>query len=176
MPSYSVTSELAGHSRKPVRVLLRAGSFVLLSAGCLIAFQIPGWIISPFGIHSRPLWDIAVGAICIGVGAALGYEFRFDKGYLPYTLVVSDDRITAVHASYEKSLRKDEIKTVTEIKSNGFCSNVFYGGALRVSKHGRFGTRLFGIGRWGSILIPKSLPQYESVRDLVLSWKVPTRA
>lgn len=78
--------------------------------------------------------------------------------------MVSDDCITVVSPSREQTLRKDEIKSVTEIEGNAFRV-----AGLEISKYGRFGRRL-----WGGMLIPKALPEYESVRSLALSWKPTT--
>ena len=94
------------------------------------------------------------------------FETVLFKLIFPYTLVVSDDGITPIHPVYERSVRKDELKGVAELKGNAFRP-----AGLRISKYGALGTWL-----WGCILIPKALPEYESVRDLALRWKGCTSA
>jgi hypothetical protein len=93
------------------------------------------------------------------------FELTLARQYFPYTLVVSDDSITVVYPTSEKTVRKAEVKTVSETRGN-----TLRGGALRISKYGRLGTWF-----WGCIWIPKALPEYESIKALALSWRGPTR-
>jgi hypothetical protein len=155
MQSYPVTSEMAGYSRK--RILLR----ILFDAGFFAASQILFQVIWPDSIKFGRLSGFIIIAAISGLVFALMFEPISLKWNFPYTLIVFDDCITAQHPFSEKSVRKDEVKRVTEV--NG---SAFHGAALQISKYGRLGTWL-----WGSIWIPKALPEYESVRDLALSWK-----
>jgi hypothetical protein len=158
MQSYPVTSEMAGYSR--TRILVR----ILFEAGLFAALQILFQVIWPDWIRLGFLWGFIVAAIS-GLVFAVMFEPISLKLNFPYTLVVLDDCIRVLHPSYEKSVRKDEVKRVTEI--NG---SAFHGAALQISKYGKFGTWLCGC-----ILIPKALPEYESVKELAMSWKACTR-
>ena len=156
MQSYTVTSEMAGYGSKQLlkRILLIVVSVV---AGEIFIIQ---W-------HARSGEHLKLGSVVetaiIGIVGALLAELWEVARNFPYTLMVSDDCIRVVYPSREKSLRKDEIKSVTETDGNAFRA-----AGLEISKYGRFGTRL-----WGGILIPKALPGYESVRSLALRWRQP---
>ena len=153
MKSYQVTPELAGFSGK--RLLLRG----LLSGGLFGAIEVIG----------RLLWrSLSSGQLLGVVGSAIIFGFLFvvlDTRQFNYKVFVSDDCITVVHPRYQRSVRKNEVKTVTE--SDG---NVLLPPSLRISKYGWFGT-------WfrGGIWIPKALPECAAIRDLALSWKDPTK-
>jgi hypothetical protein len=135
---------------------------VLFAAGCYAAFQTLAEEIWPTGMKMGPTWGIIV-AVIAGVVFALICEFTFATWFFPYTLVVSDDCITAVFPRSERTVRKAEVKTVTETNANAF-----HGAALRISKYGRLGTWF-----WGCIWIPKTLPDFDSIRTMALSWKTP---
>jgi len=148
---------MAGYNRK--RTLLR----VLFEAVSFAAFQLLFQVIWPDAVKLGRLWYFAFAAIG-GVIFALLFELVFTRRNFPWTLVVTDDCITAIHPGYERSVRIHEVNRVAEI--NG---NAFHGAALRISKYGALGTWL-----WGCILIPKALPEYESIRHLALRWKSST--
>jgi hypothetical protein len=148
---------MAGYGRKqmPKRILFIVVSIV---AAELLIIQ---WNArSGEHLRLRSLVTAVIGAI---VSALLAELWEFARNF-PYTLVVSDDCIRVVYPGREKSLRKDEIKSVTET-----TGGVFGIAGLQISKYGKFGTRF-----WGCILVPKALPEYESVRSLALSWRHPT--
>jgi len=151
MHSYTVTSEMAGYGSKqmPKRILI-----IVVS---IVAAEIL------WHTHSGEHLKLGsfVEAVISGVVAALLTELWEVARNFPYSLVVSDDCIRVVYPNREKSFRKDEIKLVTETEGSAFRV-----AGLKISKYGRFGTRL-----WGCILIPKALPGYESVRSLALSWR-----
>lgn len=157
MQSYTVTSEMAGYSSKrmPKRIL---SMVVYIVAAEVLSVQWSAHFGDKFKLRSFFV------AVIYGVVGALLAEFWEVARNFPYKLVVSDDCITVVYPSREQTLRKDEIKSVTEIEGNAFRV-----AGLEISKYGRFGTRL-----WGGILIPKALPEYESVRSLALSWRPTT--
>ena len=157
MQSYTVTPEMAGYGSKqmPKRILTIAIP--------IIATEI---FVIKWNSHSGKHFELKgfVLAVVSGVVAALLAElWEVGRNY-PYTLVVSDDCIKAVYPNREKSIRKNEIRSVTETDGNAFRV-----AGLEISKYGRFGTRL-----WGCISIPKALPEYESIRSLALSWRHPT--
>lgn len=154
MKSYQVTPEVAGFSSK--RMLLRG----LLSGGLVGAIELIGHFVWP-SLFSDPLLTVAGSAVIVGFLEVVVFETRrFD-----YKVLVSDDCITVVRSRYQRSIRKNEVKTVTE--SDG---NVLLPPSLRISKYGWFGTWL-----WGGIWIPKTLPECGAIRDLPLSWKDPTK-
>jgi hypothetical protein len=154
MKSYSVTSGMAGYDvkRRALRVLFAAGSFAV--------FQILMEEIWP----SRTKMLSTVGIIAAAVGGvvfALLFEITFVRRFYPYTLVVSDDCIAAVFPHSERTVRRAEVRTITE--TNG---SAFHTAALWISKHGRLGTWF-----WGCIWIPKTIPDFDSIKTLVLTWK-----
>ena len=153
MKTYRVTSELAGFTRE--RIFLR----VLLAAGVSAALDMLLW--APWSSSTHLLRDFS-RAVISGVVFALLFVLLYVKRYLTYEVIVSDDCITAAHPWFERSIRKDELKSVWETHGN-----VFIAPALRISKYGRLGTWF-----WGGIWIPRALPGYEVIRDLALSWKV----
>ena len=153
MKSYQVTPEVAGFSSK--RRLLRG----LLSAGLFGAIEVIGRFVWP-SLFSGPLFGVVISAIIVGF-----LVVAFDTRKFNYKVFVSDDCITVVRSRYQRSVRKNEVKTVTE--SSG---NVLLPPSLHISKYGWFGTWF-----WGSIWIPKGLPECAAIRDLALSWKDPTK-
>jgi hypothetical protein len=145
---------MAGHGSKqmPKKILVMVASILAVEM-----------LIIQWNAHSGEHLKLRsfVTAVISGVAVALLTELWEVARNFPYILVVSDDCIRVVYPSREKSLRRDEIKSVRETQGNAFRA-----AGLQISKYGRFGTWL-----WGSILIPKTLPEYESVRTLVLSWR-----
>lgn len=157
MQTYRVTPELAGMNakRKLIIFLITAGVFVASQ----IAFEVL-WPSSPSGHLLRH----AIEAIVLGTAFGLIFSLRLSKQFATYTVVVSDDCVTCAWDSWAvpvRSIRKDDTKTVVEI-DGGILAEP----GLRISKYGRFGTWFFG-----SIGIPKALPEYNYVRDLVFRWK-----
>ena len=157
MQSYTVTSEMAGYGSKrmPKRIL----SMVV----CIVAAEVLSVQWSAHFGDKFKLRSFFVAVIYGFVGGLLAEFWEVARNF-PHKLVVSDDCIRVVYPSREQTLRKDEIKSVTEIEGNAFRV-----AGLEISKYGRFGTHL-----WGGILIPKALPEYESVRSLALSWRPTT--
>jgi hypothetical protein len=154
MQSFTVTSEMAGYGSKqmPKRILA-----VVV---CIVAAEI---LFIQLHVPSGEYFKLSTffEAVISGVVGALLAEVWEVARTFPYTLAVSDDCIRVVYPSREKSFRKDEIKLVTETEGNAFRV-----AGLEISKYGRLGTRF-----WGGILIPKTIPEYESVRRLALSWR-----
>ena len=129
MQSYTVTSEMAGYGSKqmPKRILLIV---VCITAAEIFNIQ--------WNAHSGKHLSFVLSVIS-GVVVALLTELWEVARNFPHTLVVSDDCIRVVYPSREKSLRKNEIKSVTEIEGNAFRV-----AGLEISKYGRFGTRQIG--------------------------------
>ena len=153
MESYQITPELVGFSSK--RLLLRG----LFSGGLLGAIGVTGHFLWP-SLFSDPLLTDFGSAVIFGFLSVV-----LDTRQFNYKVLVSDDGITTMGSWHRRSIRKNEVKTVTE--SDG---NVLMPPSLRISKYGWFGTWL-----WGSVWIPKALPECAAIRDLALSWKDPTR-
>ncbi len=151
--TYDVTADLAGMSRK--RKALRFFSL----AGVFVAIEIALRRFWP-SLSSGPLLEDLIQAVITGILFAVGMT-AFYKRNLSYTIVVTDDGIKAIHPWFERSVQKDRVKTVVETEGNALVVP-----SLRISKYGKFGTFL-----WGCVSIPKTLPDYESIRDLALSWK-----
>lgn len=154
MQPFTVTAEMAGYGSKqmPKRILL----VVVCFAG---AATMEFWWSAHRG-ESLKLSSLILSVI-VGIVGTLVTEGWERARKFPHTLVVSDDCIRVVYPSSEKSLRKDEIKSVTETEGN-----IFRVAGLKISKYGRLGTWL-----WGCIAIPRAMPEYELVRSLALSWR-----
>ena len=145
----SITPGTAGFSRKR---LWLTGVF---NAGMYGAFGVMGHLLWPAAFSDKPLDSI-------GIGVIFGFLMMVsDTQHYTFKVSVSDDCIIAAYSLHNRSIRKNEVKTVTE--SDG---NIFFPPFLRISKYGSFGTRL-----WGGIQIPKALPEYTVIRELVLGWK-----
>jgi hypothetical protein len=153
MKTYNVTPELAGISgkRKLFQSLLGGASFAVI-------FVIVSQLLFPE--PSRDLSAIFADALAIGVISAGLDAVFFMKRRFTYDVVVSDDFI-AIGPRLRQLVRKDEVRTVSE--SDG---NFLVAPGLRISKYGSIGTWF-----WGGIWIPKTLPEFKSVKDLALSWK-----
>jgi hypothetical protein len=153
MRTYQVTPQVAGFSAK--RRLLRG----LLSGGLFGAIEVIGRLLWP-SMFSGPLVGFIFSAIIVAF-----LSMAFDARKFNYEVLVSDDCITTVRSRYQRSVRKNEVKMVTESEGN-----VLLAPSLRISKYGWFGTWL-----WGGIWIPKALPECTAIRDLALSWKESTK-
>jgi hypothetical protein len=101
------------------------------------------------------------GFIGMFVGLLLIDRMLF-KSNLGFDVIVSDDRIIARYPWIEASVERDELRTVYETKGN-----ILAVPTLILSNHGRFGALMLG----GYISIPKAMPEYESIRNVALSWK-----
>jgi hypothetical protein len=154
MSTYQITSDLAGFSRKRqwLSSLLGGGLF----AAILMIIDVLWHSSASSGHLLGDLTDAVVGGVIFVFVDFACFKRKFD-----YKVVISDDCITAIHSRYQRSVRRNEIKTVAE-----FDGNLLMPPSLLISKYGRFGTRL-----WGCISIPKTLPEYENIRTLALSWK-----
>jgi hypothetical protein len=153
MKVYQVTPEMVGFSGKR-RVL--SG---LLSGGLFGAIEVICHFLWPSLFSGTPL-SFFISAIIFAF-----LSMAFDARKFDYKVFVSDDSITTVRFRYQRSVRKNEVKTV--IESEG---NVLFAPSLRISKYGWFGTWL-----WGEIRIPKALPECTAIRELALSWKDSTK-
>jgi hypothetical protein len=125
-----------------------------------VALEMMLSVVWPIWKSSTHLLGEFVEAILGGVLLAVA-AVGFTKRNLNYQIIVDDDCITAVHPTYKRTVRKNDVKTVTE--SDG---SLLSAPSIRISKYGRFGTWF-----WGGIWIPKTLPEYESIRVLALNWK-----
>jgi hypothetical protein len=153
MKTYNVTPELAGISgkRKVFRILLGGASFAVLWAICFqLLFPNP-----TRGLSASLVDVVTIGVIWAGLDAVLFMKRRFT-----YDVVVTDDLI-AIGPRPKRLIRKDEVRTVSECDGNFLVAP-----GLRISKYGSIGTWF-----WGGIWIPKTLPEYESVKSLALSWQ-----
>lgn len=156
MPTYEVTPQLAGWSPKRKRLRF------VMSAGLFAALQVAVGALFP-SLSSGNHWWLAGEAVLAGLMFAFVMT-AFSERNLRYKVIVSDDSITAVHLWFRHSVQRKCVRSVVETRGNALTAP-----ALRISKHGRFGMFL-----WGSVWIPRSLPEYESIRSLALNWKATT--
>jgi len=139
--------------RRTLRVLF----YIVVFAGTEILFQ----MVLPTGMNMARPWGFITTVIC-GLASGLLFEFMFSKRIFPYTIVVTDDFIRAIHPGFERSVRKNDVKTVAEHSNALFGSGI----TLRISSHSRLGAWF-----WGYVAVPKALPEYESIKQLVASWQ-----
>jgi hypothetical protein len=158
MKTYHVTPELAGFSG--LRKFL-IGLF--MAAIPQLTFPLVHFLRSAptSGSLLHEWWWMISGAMGMFVFLFLIDKMLF-KSNLGFDVIVSDDRIIARYPWIEVSVERDELRTVYETKGN-----ILAVPTLRLSNHGRFGALMLG----GCISIPKALPEYESIRDLALSWE-----
>lgn len=156
MKTYKVTPELAGFSGKP-----RLWS-VLLTAGLFAVMGILLQLLGSFPNLPNNLSGAFLDAIGTGIIVGLLSAFFYNES-LKYSLVITDESFTAIYPLFKRSIKKNEVRTISETRGSALAG---LGPGLRISKHGRFGT-----GLWGAIWIPTGLPDYDSLKELALSWK-----
>jgi hypothetical protein len=128
-----------------------AGSFAILQ----ILFDLP---FHPFSLSGVVLRSFS--AITGGVIFAVIYV-SFLQPNLGYKIIVSDDRITAVHPSFQRFVERGHVRAVIDVPGNFLRTP-----ALRISKHGRI-----GMWFWGGVSVPLALPECDSIRALALQWR-----
>lgn len=151
--TYQVTPDMAGMSggRRALKILYLAAFWVALAI--VLHFLWPS-------VSSGSLLVDVIGAVITGTIWSVLMVGFYKRG-LNYKITVSDERITVVNPWFARSVQKNSVRTVLETKGNAL-----HAPGVRISKYGRLGTFL-----WGCVWIPKSLPEYESIRDLALRWK-----
>ena len=80
---------------------------------------------------------------------------------LPYELVVRDDEITAQYAIAFKTIHRGKVRTILE--RGRWLS---HRPGIVASERGKLGAWM-----WGGVFIPQDLPEYERLRDMILSWR-----
>lgn len=114
-------------------------------------------------LYGSVMW--AAGFALLFTGSSL--LFRGKRDAYRYTLTIDNDEMCMKlnsSASYsflhtKRQVRRDQIRTIYERK-----------GYLVVSKYSRLATFFRG-----AVLIPKQLPEYESLKNVALSWKTESR-
>jgi hypothetical protein len=114
MATYEITPDLAGMSRgrKALRIVFLVVTWV--------AVAIPLHYIWPSISSGLLLVDVIQVLITGSIWAFL--MMAFYQRNLSYTVVVSDDGITAFHPWYAKSVQKNRVKTVLETKGNALVA------------------------------------------------------
>lgn len=103
-------------------------------------------------IISGAIWAAAFTWAAIKFGNKLG---------LHYDLVVRDDEITAQYAIAFKTIHRGKVRTILE--RGRWLSNRPGIVASERSK--------LGVWFWGGVFIPQDLPEYDRLRDMILSWR-----
>lgn len=103
MQGYQVTPEVAGLSGK--RRLLRG----LLSGGLFGVIEVIGHFLW-HSLFLGPLAGFFISAIIVAF-----LTLAFDARKFTYKVFVSDDCITTVHSKYQRSVRKNEFKTLVVV-------------------------------------------------------------
>lgn len=111
--------------------------------------------------HRTYLENLLVGLL-FGIFCAFFFTLA-TSGFRRYELRITDDSLTANYGYFQRTIRRDALRTVTEVQGS-----LLRPAALLLSKHGPFGTRM-----WGCIWIPRECAEYEQLRDLALCWKQP---
>jgi hypothetical protein len=166
---YHVTRELAGFSHR--RLLFAIPFTVVLSTAISLVCNL---LLSNLfhALRHTPIsgallrdwrwWLWWPGMFVSGLLVFLLLDKMLFKSNLGYDVIVSADRIIARYPWIEASIERNDLRTVYETKGN-----ILTVPTLRLSNHGRFGALMMG----GVVVIPKALPEYESIRGMALSWK-----
>ena len=101
---------------------------------------------------SGAVWAAAFTLAVSKFGSKLG---------LHYDLVVSEDEITAKYAIAFKTVHKGKVRTILE-RGRWLLNRP----GIVASERGQLGAWL-----WGGVFIPQDLPEYERLRETILSWK-----
>lgn len=84
-----------------------------------------------------------------------------NKLMLHYDLVVSEDEITAQYAIAFKTVHRGKVRTILE--RGRWLSNR---PGIVASERGKLGAWM-----WGGVFIPQDLPEYERIKETILSWR-----
>ena len=146
---YQIDEERVSVKRRMARVVLLA---VLAAIGTYI-FRLVWRSPKPERTNFE---DYVVGEIGVLLSA-----FLFDSTRHAYTLEITDDRIQTrggIHGKH--TVRKGSIRYFREHGGNFFREPALY-----LSEHGGFFRFLFGY-----VYIPRTLPQYEEIRAMMMTW------
>jgi hypothetical protein len=111
--------------------------------------------------RSESLLERVVWTFFESVFFALALQCVSWFGPKTYEIAIDEHQITVIYGRFKRSVRRDQARTVSETQGGIFSSP-----GLTISKYGRFGTRMLG-----SVYVPKTLPQYEHIKNMVESWK-----
>jgi len=168
MDTYVVTQE-------PPKMTLKERVSVALSQAVIYTVLMVGWrVFWPIpSEHGMRLGDHAVGG-AIGGGAIYGIVMFFWYSRRPsaYNLLVGEDSMTAVYpvmglsnwCSLRATVHQGKIRTFVNVKSRAGSHRGLY-----LSDKSKWIGRLTG----ATIFIPNTLPEYEDLRRLAESWRVP---
>lgn len=100
------------------------------------------------------------GAVWAGAFTWTISKFGYGLGS-HYDLVVGEDEITAQYAVAFKTVHKGRVRTILE--RGRWLSNR---PGIVASERGKLGAWF-----WGGVFIPQDLPEYEHLREMILSWR-----
>ncbi|MGH9687671.1 MAG: hypothetical protein ACRD5K_11330 [Candidatus Acidiferrales bacterium] len=152
--TYEITPEHAGYFNLPLLLILFAGIAIAISLRLLIGYAWPP-ATQPSNIETEVLTSADFGMVFSWLAVF------FIRKQSSCELIVSEDSITVHRAFFTRRVPKNQIQAVVETPRRFRCEP-----GLRISKSGFFGAWILG-----DIWIPKALPEYEHIRNLVLSWK-----
>jgi len=122
--------------------------------------------------HRGPLSlavEAAVVSLLWGVSmVSMSIWFGRSRSFPNYKLLVDDETITAVYEYsswlkwrvFRRSVYRGNIRTIWEVKAR-----LGQPGGMAISEKSRWCARMFGF-----VFIPRSLPEYESLKALAESW------
>jgi len=87
----------------------------------------------------------------------------FQSGRKAYDVEIDDEviRMSGAPWGLNKRVRRGRIRYVHEVKENFLRES-----ALKISEHGPVGTYFLGC-----VLIPATVPEYEQIKALAMTWK-----
>ena len=86
---------------------------------------------------------------------------RVSGNRMPCNITVDGDLLVQKGMGGFRKVHRGQIKTIREWKTN-FLRD----GGLMLSDRGRFGTLM-----WGGVWIPRTLPEYEYLKNVAEMWK-----
>jgi hypothetical protein len=149
--TYKVTRELVGSSTKRLVLFGIFSGAIYIAGSVLVGLRWPN--------PGQGFGDQIAESVIAGILFSLGMSF-FAWLQSDFAIELSQDFITVRRVFSTRTIRKGEVRSVNETRPRLLATP-----GLRISKYSSFGTWL-----WGGIWIPKSLPEYEQIRSLALSW------
>jgi hypothetical protein len=116
---------------------------------------------APFSHQTRSFAGSAIKALVWSALMTIFMVIRSLCNRVPCNITVDGDSIVGKSSGGFRKVHRGQIKTIVEWKTN-FLRD----GGLMLSDRGRFGTFM-----WGGVWIPRTLPEYEYLKNVAEMWK-----